>query len=82
MKTIQQEKQENNKNTFSSVIAGVAGTIALTGIAVATIALKDEKTRKKVKDSLIKVKDQAIDYFDTLKTKPKVKKEISKIKKP
>lgn len=47
----------------------MAGTVAIAGVAVAaTIALKDEKTRKKVGKVLTDVKDQAIDYVETLKT--------------
>ncbi|MDP2692845.1 MAG: hypothetical protein Q8O88_04370 [bacterium] len=71
MKTIRHKKQEDNKNAIGSVVAGVAGAVAIAGVAVAaTMALKNEKTRKKVKGVLIDMKNQAIDYFDTLKTEP------------
>lgn len=63
-----QKKQDHNKN-IGSVVAGVAGAVAVAGVAVAaTMALRDEKTREKAKKVLINVKDQAIDYVGTLKT--------------
>lgn len=71
MKTTHKKKQ-NNKNTIGSVVTGVAGAAAIAGVTVAaTMALKDKKSREKVKKMLINVKDQAIDYVETLKTEPK-----------
>lgn len=80
MATIHQ-KEPDNKNTIGAVVAGVAGAVAVAGVAVATtMALKDEKTRKKVKNVLIKAKDQAIDYVDTFRTESNAKKGTNKIK--
>jgi len=43
-----QKKQEINENTIDSVVAGIAEDVAIAGDAVAaTMALKDEKTKKK-----------------------------------
>jgi len=72
-----QKKQDENKNIIGSVVAGVAGAVAV----AATMALKDEKTRKKLKKVLINVKDQAIDRVETLKTEPTTGEESNKIKK-
>lgn len=81
MTAINQKKNENNK-AIKSVAAGVAGALAVAGVAVAaTMAMKDEKTREKVKKVLIDVKDKAIEYIDTLKTEPGNKKETNSIKK-
>jgi hypothetical protein len=83
MATTNQKKIENNKKVLGSVVAGVAGAAVIAGAAVAaTMALKDEKTREKVKNALIKAKDQAISYVDTFKsTDPSTKKESNPIKK-
>lgn len=76
-----QKKQDHNKN-IGSVVAGVAGAVAVAGVAVAaTMALRDEKTREKAKKVLTNVKDQAIDYVDTLKTEPNKREKSSSIKK-
>ncbi len=80
MKTIHQKKQEDNKNIIGSVVAGVAGAVAIASIVAATMALKDEKTRKNVKNVLIDMKDHAIDYVDTLKTESNIGEEIRTIK--
>ncbi|RJQ38489.1 hypothetical protein C4559_01730 [Candidatus Microgenomates bacterium] len=78
MTTIHQKKQDDNKNTIGSVGAG----IAIAGVAVATtIALKDEKTRKKVKNVLVNVKDQTIDLVEILKIKPNIGEGFNTIKK-
>lgn len=70
MKTVNPKKQVDNKNIIRSVVAGLAGAVAITGVAIAaTIALKDERTRKKVKKTLISIKDQATECVNTLKTK-------------
>lgn len=79
--TTTHQKKQNDKNTISTVVAGVAGAVAIAGVAVAaTMALKDEETRQKVKKVLINVKDQAIDYAEALKTEPNVEEESNKIK--
>ena len=76
------KKKQDNKNRIGSVVAGVAGAVVIAGVAVATtVALKDEKTRKKVKKVLINVKDQTVDYVDALKTDPNAIKGTHAIKK-
>ncbi|MDP3987754.1 MAG: hypothetical protein Q8P80_01275 [Candidatus Levybacteria bacterium] len=76
------KKQNNNKNTVGSVVVGVAGAVAIAGVAVAaTMALKDKKSREKVKKVLINVKDQAIDYVETLKKEPNAKETTNTVKK-
>jgi hypothetical protein len=81
MTTINQKKSVNNKNVMGSVMVGVAGAAVIAGAAVAaTMALKDEKTREKVKKVLIKAKDQAIEYVDKFKSVPNPKKETNPIK--
>lgn len=81
MKTTHKKKQ-NNKNTIGSVVAGVAGAAAIAGVTVAaTMALKDKKSREKVKKMLISVKDQTIDYVETLKTEPNAGEGTSMTKK-
>lgn len=82
MATINKKMQNDNKNVIGAVVAGVTGAAAIAGVAVAaTIALKDEKTRGKVKKMLINAKDQVIDYVDTFKTELSAKKNASPIKK-
>lgn len=82
MTNIQRKKQNDNKNTMGSVVAGVAGAVAIASVAVAaTMALKDEKTRKKTKKVFIDVKDQAINYIDALKKEPSGNKKTYAIKK-
>lgn len=82
MTTAQQKKQTDNRNRIGSVTAGVVGAAVIAGAAVATtMALKDEKTRKRIKSALVDVKDQAIDYIDTFKTNQNSKKISNPIKK-
>ncbi len=82
MTNTNQKKQDDNKNTVSPIITSVAGAVAIAGVAVAaTMALRDEKTRKKVKKVLTNVKDQAIDYVESLKEDSDVGEGIHAIKK-
>ena len=82
MATIRKEKQDKNKNIIGSVVKGVTEAVVIAGVAaVATMALKDGKTRKKVKNALLNVKDQAIDYAETLKTESNINKAARMIKK-
>lgn len=77
-----QEKQADDKNAINSVAAGIVGAVAIAGVAVAaTIALKDQKTRDKVKKVLINAKDRAIDYVDTFKAESNPKKDGNAIRK-
>ena len=73
-----QKKQNNKHLSTGSVIAGIAGAVAVTGVAVAaTIALKDKKTRDKVKNALSGVKDQAMDYMED--AQDRLREEVKKI---
>lgn len=64
--------KKNNKSRLGSVVAGVAGAVAVAGVTVAaTIALKDKKTREKVKKAFTNIKNQAMDYVETLETDKK-----------
>lgn len=72
----------HNKSAMGSVAAGVAGAVALAGVAVAaTMVMQDEKTRGKVRNVLMNAKDKAIDYIDTFKTESNTKKGVNTIKK-
>lgn len=62
--------------------AGVVGAVAIAGAAVAaTVVLQDEKNRKKVKDALLTMKDQAKEYVETFKTDPNTKEAVEAVKK-
>jgi|GEM_PF-2279134 len=59
--------QENKKDDkgVSAVIAGVAGAvIGASAAIVASVALKDEKNREKVKEVIATVKEHVADYAD------------------
>jgi threonine dehydratase len=62
--TTTHHKKQNNKSLIGSVVAEMAGAAAVAAI----MALKDEKTRKRVKKVLVNAKNQAIDYVEGLKT--------------
>jgi len=65
MKSIFQKKED--KQIPGAVVAGVAGAVVVAGAAVAaTMALKDKKSRKKVKKVLVGVKDNAMEYMKTI----------------
>jgi hypothetical protein len=82
MTDTQRAGQNKNTNMVGTVAAGMAGAAVIAGAAVAaTIALKDEKTREKIKNVLIDAKDQAIDYADTFRTKSNAKKGSNAIEK-
>lgn len=76
------QRNEDNKKKVGAVAVGVAGAVAIAGAAVATtMALRDEKIRKNVKNMLTNVKDHAIDYVDTFRTKSNAEKVTDKIRK-
>jgi len=83
MKITHQKQHGDKKNSMGVIAAGVAGGIALAGVAAvaATIALKDDKTRKKVKHVLNDMKDQALDYVDKLNTESDTKEAVETVKK-
>jgi len=64
MTTIGQKKRDG-KNTMGYAAAGVAGAVAIAGVAV-SIALKDKKTRKRVTKALVNAKNQVMDYVAAL----------------
>jgi hypothetical protein len=80
MKIIQKKKQTNQK-TIGAVVTGVAEAVTIAGVTFAAMALKDKKTREKVKKTLIGAKDQAMDYLETLKTDLNAKEETQIVKK-
>jgi hypothetical protein len=60
------KKQINHNNTAGLVVAELAGAAAVAGITVAaTMALKDKKTRDKVRKVFNIVKNQINDYVNT-----------------
>ena len=62
--------------------ASVAGAVAVAGVAVAaTMVLKDDKTRKKIKKVISEVKEQALDYAQKMQKDPKVAEGVHAIKK-
>lgn len=79
------KRKDYNKNTVEYMAAGVTGAAVIAGVAVAaTMALKNEKTRKRVAKVLINAKNQVMDYVDalevqTLETTPIKKQEKKNI---
>lgn len=64
------DTKQLHKSGVSPVAAGVAGAIVGAGVAVAaTAAMKDEKTRERVKKILTKIRNQASEYMNDKKTK-------------
>jgi flagellar basal body-associated protein FliL len=77
-----QKQQKHKKNSMGVLAAGVAGAVAIAGVAVAaTLALKDENTREKVKKTLNDVTDQAREYVDKIKTEQNPEEVVEKVKK-
>jgi hypothetical protein len=70
------QKQEERKNSISSVVAGVTGAAIGFGIAVtgAAVVLNDKKNREKVKKMLTNVKEQAIGYMEGVQKQAQDKK--------
>ena len=80
---------QNGHTKVNPIAAAVAGAVVTAGIAGA-VALKDKKTRDKVKKVLATAKNQAIGYMkklpkateekksDLKKNLPEVKKEVKK----
>jgi 3-hydroxyacyl-CoA dehydrogenase len=72
-------KQNVKDKNVSSVVAGVTGAAIGFGIAVAgaAVVLNDKDSRKKVKNALTNIKDQAMSYMqDVQKKTDKKEKEI------
>ena len=67
-------QQNKNNNTLGSVITGAVEVAAIAGVAVAaTMALKDEKSRRKTGKMLNNAKDKTVKYIQTLNNNPDVK---------
>ena len=65
---------QQDKNMIGSVITGAVEVAAIAGVAVAaTLALKDEKSRKKTGKMLNQAKDKTVKYIQTLNNNPDVK---------
>ncbi|MGE5041713.1 MAG: hypothetical protein ACM3IJ_02315 [Candidatus Levyibacteriota bacterium] len=62
------DNQKNDKKAgVNPVVAGVAGAVVGAGMAVAgTMALKDEKNRKKVRDVATGIAKQASEYMGAM----------------
>jgi hypothetical protein len=76
-----QKKQDNEKGGINPVAAAVTGAVIGAGVVAAgavAIALKDEKNRKKVKQTLTNVKKQAVNYMEDMENKYKVKRMMYK----
>jgi len=73
MTTIHQKKQ-NNKNIIGTLFAELTGAAAVIGI----MALRDEKTRKRVNKVLTDIKDQAIGYMKVIKKESNTEEEAQK----
>lgn len=57
--------KKKNDNTISPVTAGVAGAVIGASVAIAgAVALKDDKTKKKVTDTIKTLKDKGADYVE------------------
>jgi hypothetical protein len=72
---IDQKRQHEEKSEINPVVAAVTGAVIGVGVAVAgAVALTDEKNRKRVKDVLSNVKNQAMGYMDDMQEKAADKK--------
>jgi hypothetical protein len=70
MTTIVQNKQ-NKTNSIGKIIAGIGGGIAIVGVIAGTaVALKDKKSRDKVKKAFLHIKDKVGDYIETMHKDP------------
>ena len=72
-----QKKQDNEKSGINPVAAAVTGAVIGAGVIAAgavAIALKDEKNRKKVKQTLTNVKRQAVNYMEDMEKQVQGKK--------
>ncbi len=59
------KKPEQNKSGANALAAVVTGAVIGAGVAIAgVVALADEKNRKKVKSTLLMIKDKALNYVD------------------
>ncbi len=73
--------QRKNKSRLGTVVRGVAGAVAVAGVAVAvTRALKNRKTRDKVKKTATYVRRKAMKYVKALEKKQEARKIIAKAK--
>ena len=69
------QKKGAGKGGVNPVVAAVTGAVVGAGVAIAgAVALKDEKNRKKVKEVLTNVKDQAVGYMEDMQKQTQDKK--------
>lgn len=70
------KKYDEDKIGINSVVAAVTGVVVGAGVAIAgAVALKDKKSREKVKKVLNNVKDQAIGYMENMQKQAEDKKD-------
>ncbi len=74
------KKQDQRTGGLNPVAAAVTGAIIGAGVAVAgAVALSDKNNRKKVKEVLTNVRDQAIGYMEDVQNQAQDKKENKKL---
>lgn len=74
MKDQKLKKQDEERGGVNPIVAAVAGAVVGAGIAVAGVALSDEKNRKKVKIGVDKAKELTIEYMEGVQKKVQDKK--------
>lgn len=76
------KNKDRDKKGISPIMAGVTGAVMGAGVAVAaTQALKDKKTRSKLKQTISAVKDQTLSYVENFNGSPALKQKSNQIKK-
>lgn len=66
--------QNKHDDGISPAIAAVTGAVIGAGVAVAAVAMQDEKNREKVKEVLSNVKDHAVGYVEDMQKQVEEKK--------
>ena len=71
MRNQNKNKRDVKKDSVSSAVAGITGAAIGFGIAVAgaAVVLNDKANRKKVKNALNNIKDQAMNYLENVQKK-------------
>ena len=75
MKDLKTNKQVGMDVGFNPMVAAVAGAVVGAGIAVAGVALSDEKNRKTVIKVATNMKDDLITYVEKTQEQAELKKE-------
>jgi len=68
-------KEEEKKVGVNPLVVAVAGAVVGASIAVAGVALTDEKNRKKIEGAATKAKKLTIEYMDGIQKQVKEKKD-------